>query len=149
MMDSAIMRVFLADDQAGLHSALRLLLEQEPGMELVGEATSADGLLSSVLAAHPNLLLLDWELPDLKAADRGRRLLAVLHTNLPYLHVVVLSGRPESNRSALAAGADSFVSKADPPEKLLTALRNARDSLKHGDGGPPASHDRTPHPPAA
>lgn len=133
------MRVFLADDQAGLHSALRLLLEQEPGMELVGEATHADGLLSSVLATRPDLLLLDWELPELRATEGGRKLLAVLHASLPSLHVVVLSGRPESNRSALAAGADSFVSKADPPENLLTALRSARDG----------SHKRNHHPPAA
>lgn len=133
------MRVFLADDQAGLHSALRLLLEQEPGMELVGEATNADELLSSVLSACPDLLLLDWELPELKAGDGGRRLLAVLHASLPALHVVVLSGRPESNRSALAAGADSFVSKADPPEYLLTTLRSARDGV----------HRRNHHPPAA
>ena len=139
MADSAIMRVFLADDQAGLHSALRLLLEQEPGMELVGEATNADGLLPSVLATRPDLLLLDWELPELKAIEGGRRLLAHLHASLPALHVLVLSGRPESNRSALAAGADSFVSKADPPENLLAALRSARDGV----------HKRNDHPPVA
>jgi DNA-binding NarL/FixJ family response regulator len=139
MTDSAIMRVFLADDQAGLHSALRLLLEQEPGMELVGEATNADGLLSSVLATRPDLLLLDWELPELRATDGGRRLLAALHARLPALHVVVLSGRPESNRSALAAGADSFVSKADPPENLLSTLRSARDGVYRRNNHPPAA----------
>lgn len=150
MMDSAIMRVFLVDDQAGLRSALRLLLEQEPGMALVGEATTVDGLLSLLLSARPDLLLLDWELPDLKAGEKGR-LLALLHASLPHLHVVVLSGRPESNRSALAAGADGFVSKADPPEKLLTALRNARDGVHRRDGEFSHGAEQTHHlqPPAA
>jgi DNA-binding NarL/FixJ family response regulator len=139
MTDSAIMRVFLADDHAELHSALRLLLEQEPGMELVGEATNADGLLAAVLAVRPDLLLLDWELPELRVTNGGSRLLAALHARLPALYVVVLSGRPESNRSALAAGADGFVSKADPPEILLTTLRSARDGV----------HRRNHHPPTA
>jgi DNA-binding NarL/FixJ family response regulator len=45
----------------------------------------------------------------------------------PNLLVVVLSGRPEVRREALAAGADAFVSKVDPPERLLAAL-HAMDS---------------------
>ena len=118
------MRVLLADDQADLRSALRLLLEQEPGVELVGEVADVDTLLSQVEISHPDLLLLDWELPGLPA-DAGRRLLAVLHMCRPFLQVIVLSGRPESNRSALAAGADLFVSKTEPPDRLLAVLRGA------------------------
>lgn len=123
------MRVLLADDQADLRSALRLLLEQESGVELVGEVADVDALLSHIEISHPDLLLLDWELPGLKLADAGRRLLALLHSQQPFLQVFVLSGRPESNRSAMAAGADLFVSKTEPPDRLLAALRGADSTV--------------------
>lgn len=126
------MRVLLADDQADLRSALRLLLEQEPGVESVGEVADVDALLSQVMRFQPDLLLLDWELPGLKPAEAARRLLATLHVQQPFLQVIVLSGRPESNRSALAAGADLFVSKTEPPDRLLAALRDAHLALNRG-----------------
>ncbi len=127
------MRVLLADDQKELRSALRLLLEQEPDTVLVGEVTEVAALIGEVMSAVPDLLLLDWELPELKAADAGKRLLHSLHGQHPHLLVIVLSGRPESSRSALAAGANAFVSKTEPPEKLLAALNSLRRSTNdHG-----------------
>jgi len=128
------MRVFLADDQAKVRSALRLLLEQEPGLSVVGEATEAEGLLVQVQRIQPDLVLLDWELPDLRATDpstpstgsgtsSGQRLLSALHSPGCHLKVIVLSGHLEACEEALAAGADAFVSKGDPPERLLATLR--------------------------
>lgn len=120
------MRVLLADDQKELRSAMRLLLEQEPDTTLVGEVTEVAALVVEVTAASPDLLLLDWELPELKGADAGKRLLQSLHGKHPHLLVIVLSGRPECGRAALAAGANAFVSKTEPPEKLLAALNGLR-----------------------
>lgn len=119
------MRVLLADDQEGVRAALRLVVEQEPGMELVGEVADVSALLDEVSLMQPDLVLLDWELPELKAAEAGRRLLSALHQRSPQVHVIALSGQPESGRRALAAGADAFVSKVEPPERLLWALRSA------------------------
>lgn len=123
------MRVLVADDQSWLRSALRLLLEQEAGVEIVGEAPDVKTLLSMTGKLHPDLILLDWELPGLKPSGRGHAFLATLRSRTVQLHVIVLSGRPESGRLALAAGANAFVSKADPPEKLLAALRQAKHSI--------------------
>lgn len=126
------MRVFLADDQAKVRSALRLLLEQEPGLRVVGEAAEAEELLVQVQATRPDLMLLDWELPGLALAHSirsGKQLLSVLHRYCPNLRVIALSGQLEARRAALAAGADAFVSKGDPPERLLATLRSM--SLKH------------------
>lgn len=121
-----MMRVLLADDQAWLRSAVRLLLEQEPGIEVVGEAAEANILLSIAKSIGPDLILLDWELPGLDAGSSGERLLGTLHSCCPQIAVIVLSGRPEASALALDAGADYFVSKADPPDSLLSALRDAR-----------------------
>jgi DNA-binding NarL/FixJ family response regulator len=114
------MRILLADDQPKVRLGLRLLLEQEEWANVVGEAAGAQSLLAQVEAAQPDLVLLDWSLhrsekPDLLSALRGR---------CPGLAVVVLSGQPEAEQGALAAGADAFVSKADPPERLLAAIRS-------------------------
>jgi DNA-binding NarL/FixJ family response regulator len=126
------MRVFLADDQLKVRSALRLLLEHEPGLYVVGEATEAEELLAQIKATRPDLMLLDWELPGLSLTNSvgpGKQLLSVLHTFYPNLRVIALSGRPEARQAALAAGVDAFVSKGDPPERLLTTLRTM--GLKH------------------
>jgi DNA-binding NarL/FixJ family response regulator len=112
------MRVLLADDQTKVRSALRLLLEQEPGLSVVGEAAEAEDLLAQVEATQPDLVLLDWELPGLRTDDR----LSALRTLCPRLKVIALSGRAGARRAALAAGVDAFVSKGDPPERLLAAV---------------------------
>jgi DNA-binding NarL/FixJ family response regulator len=137
------MRVFLADKQAKVRSALRLLLEQEPGLSVVGEAAEAEGLLAQVQRTRPDLVLLDWELPRLQVTDSlttlrhgsgdvpsspkgqtsGQHLLSALHSLGCHLKVIALSGHVEAREEALTAGADAFVSKGDPPEQLLTTLR--------------------------
>jgi DNA-binding NarL/FixJ family response regulator len=128
------MHIFLADDQPGVRSALRLLLEQEPGLHVVGEAAETETLLTGVQETQPDLLLLDWELParrslahlvdppGTEADDARRRLLTLLHALCPNLFVIALSCGPEARQQALAAGADAFVSKGDPPEHLLATV---------------------------
>ena len=116
------MRILLADDRAKVRSALRLLLEQEPGLSVVGEAASADELLAQVQTAGPDIVLLDWELPGRPAAE----VVSALHECCPGLSVIALSGRPEARRAALAAGCDTFASKGDPPERLLAAVNGCR-----------------------
>lgn len=116
------MRILLADDQPKVRLALRLLLEQEQGVSVVGEAADAKGLLAQIQATGPDLVLLDWGL----RSSAGQRLLATLHEVCPGLSVIVLSGQPGVEEAALAAGAHAFVSKADPPEQLLTAIRSVK-----------------------
>ncbi len=113
------MRVLLADDQAKVRSALRLLLDHEPEIEVLGEAVDATGLLDWVKVTCPDLVLLDWELPGFSPD-----LLTTLRELCPSLTVVALSGKPDARRAAMDAGTDAFVSKGDPPEQLLTAIRN-------------------------
>jgi DNA-binding NarL/FixJ family response regulator len=75
--------------------------------------------LDEAQAQHPDLILLEWELPG----QPGEGLLAELGTLNDGSRVVVLSRQPEARQAALAAGAEAFVSKADAPDKLLAALR--------------------------
>jgi DNA-binding NarL/FixJ family response regulator len=111
-------RVILADDEAPLRSALRLLLEQETGSSVVGEADHAERVYQQVQDQQPHILLLDWELPGLQETALIARLVDIA----PTLHIIALSSRPEARHVALAAGAHGFVGKGDPPNYLLDAL---------------------------
>lgn len=117
------MRILLADDQPQVRFALRVLLEQQPGLAVVGEVSDGSGLLEHVVMTLPDVVLLGWELPGLRATDSLARLRQVC----PGILVVVLSGRIEARIDALSAGADAFVSKGDPPERLLDAIRMEAD----------------------
>ncbi|HZW82398.1 MAG TPA: response regulator [Candidatus Deferrimicrobium sp.] len=119
------MRIILADDQVEVRSALRIVLEHESGFSVVGEAAEMSGLLIQAKESKPDVVLLDWELAQLRISD----LLPVLKHLCPGLKVVALSGRPEASKVALAAGADAFVSKGDQPERLLNTLRGMKEKI--------------------
>ena len=112
------MRILLADDQPQVRFALRVLLESQPGLKVVGEAADTDTLLSQAKTTHPDLVLLGWELPGLASGG----LLPTLRETRSGLLVIALSGRPEAHQAAISAGVDAFVSKSDPPERLLAAI---------------------------
>jgi DNA-binding NarL/FixJ family response regulator len=117
------MRILLADHRLKVRFALRALLEQRPGVEVVGEAVAAEDLLTQIEASCPDLVLLDWKLQGLPAVN----LLSALRRFCPNTRVIVLSGRPEARMAALGAGADAFVSKTDPPGRLLAAIDRLLD----------------------
>lgn len=112
------MRIILAENRRKVRFALRALLEQQPELNVVGEAVDAQNLLAQVAETCPDVILLDWELPGMAADD----LLSALRRKCPDVSVVALSGRVSARGAALAAGADAFVSKGDPPERLLSAI---------------------------
>ncbi|NQT73748.1 MAG: response regulator transcription factor [Chloroflexi bacterium] len=112
------MRVLLAEGRPDVRSALRLLLEQESGVTIESEVTRVEDLLAQLEKRCADLVLLDWELPGLKPEN----LLSSIHHCCPELKIIAISGRPESRKNALGAGADMFVSKADAPETLLEAI---------------------------
>ena len=112
-------RVFLADHHQPVRSALRLLLEHELDLAVVGEADEADQVVAAVGLAHPDLVLLDWGFVE----RAGRGLVAALRQSPLAARVVALSCRPEDGPAAEDAGADAFVCMGEPPERLLGAVR--------------------------
>jgi DNA-binding NarL/FixJ family response regulator len=124
------MRIFIADHEPKVRSALCTLLRRRPGIEVVGDADSLEGLLDRLDASQPDLLLLHWRL-----GQESPTLLARLKREFPGLSVIVLSVRQEACREALAAGAEAFVCKMDPPDKLLAAVERVqrRYALEEGE----------------
>jgi CheY-like chemotaxis protein len=62
------MRILIADDQERVRFALRVLLAQQPGVQVVGEAANGEALLAQASAVAADLALVDWELPRLAEA---------------------------------------------------------------------------------
>jgi DNA-binding NarL/FixJ family response regulator len=123
------MRVLIADPQPKVRFALRVLLQRQPDIEVVGEAVDACSLLAHARSNCPDLVLLGWELPG----EAMESLLRALRTACCESVVIALSGRLEAQRSAITAGVDVFVSKSAPPEQLLAAIASAarRCSQEH------------------
>jgi DNA-binding NarL/FixJ family response regulator len=114
------MYVLLADDQTKERTSLRRLMAQEPELRVVGEVTEAQDLLAQAQVIHPDIVLLDWELPGLEGTD----MLPSLHCLGWPMKVVAYSERAEARQEALAAGADAFVSRDEPLEWLLITLHS-------------------------
>jgi DNA-binding NarL/FixJ family response regulator len=112
------MRILLADNRVKVRFALSALLTQRSHLQIVGEAVDAVDLLEQVSANCPDIVLLDWRIATQVTDD----LIAAVKGSCPHSQVIVLSGRPEAKGAALTAGADYFVSKAEPPERLLETL---------------------------
>ncbi len=118
---SAPVRVVLADDQEMVRAGLRMLIDFQPDLEVVGEA--ADGLEAVDIATRlrPDVVLMDVRMPHCDGIEAARRVLAAL----PDVTVVVLTTFDEdgSLAEALRAGVSGFLLKTAPPEQLLHAIR--------------------------
>ena len=116
-------RLLLVDDHAVVRSGLRMLLENERDVEIVGEAASASEAISSVLRLKPNVILMDIGLPDLSGIEATRE----IKTQASDVSVVALTIHEDEEYffKMLEAGASGYVPKRAAPEELLTAIRAA------------------------
>lgn len=112
------MEFFLADEMKSMRFALTALLEQDPTWKVVGQVSSGEDLFDLIEAYQPDFLLIDWNLPACNCED----FIPALKQSKLNLGVIVMSARPELILKANSAGADAFISKTEPPEKLLWAI---------------------------
>ena len=114
-------RVFVVDDHPIVRQGLALLIDQEPDLEVCGEAEEAETALAAIAASRPDVLLLDISLPGPDGID----LLKTIRATDPALPVLVLSMHDESMYAerALRAGANGYIMKQEATENVLVALR--------------------------
>lgn len=110
MSEQRKVRVVLVDDVPELRLLVRVTLEDDPGIEVVGEAANGRAGVEVVRATDPDLVLLDLSMPDMD----GLEAIPLMRENAPNARVVVLSGH-EAGRVSLEAldqGASRYINKA-------------------------------------
>ncbi|MGI8456839.1 MAG: response regulator [Propionibacteriaceae bacterium] len=113
--------VVIADDQPLVRSGLRMILEGEPDIEIIGEAADGDEAVALVAASPPDVLLLDVQMPGLDGLDAMTRIAAM---DTP-TRVVMLTtfDLDEYVYRAMRAGASGFLLKDMPGEDIVIAIR--------------------------
>ncbi len=115
-------RAFLCDDADGYRELVRAVLEPE-GFEVVGEAADGQSCLDAVVAAAPDLILLDVSMPRLD----GCQALPGLRERTPGAKIVMLSTAPAADQAeeCLRLGADAYVQKPVDLFELPALVRAA------------------------
>jgi DNA-binding NarL/FixJ family response regulator len=123
-----MIRVYLADAQREERSALRLLL-LDLKMEVVGEAADWSTLLAQAPSSGTDMLLVDWALLPIAP----REALEELRKAYPAALVIVLISYLDARQqAALSAGADAFISKGEPPQRVAERLEAVAASVPAG-----------------
>lgn len=122
-------RVLVVDDQAMIRAGFRMLLGDEPDIEVVAEASTGLQAVHAAAKFDPDVVLMDIRMPELDGLEATRRIIAAD----PDARVLILTtfDLDEYVYEALHSGASGFVLKDDPPEQLIAAVRTvaAGDAL--------------------
>lgn len=121
-------RLLLADDQALVRGALAALLTLEADLDVVAEVSRGDEVLAAARQNHPDVCLIDIEMPGLD----GIEVVQLLSRELPATRSLIVTtfGRPGYMRRALEAGATGFVVKDTPAHDLAEAVRRVHAGQK-------------------
>ena len=116
-------RLLLVDDHAVVRSGLKMLLESERDVEILGEAASASEAIEATMRLKPDVVLMDIGLPDLSGIDATLQ----IKKKAPQVAIVALTIHEDEEYffKMLEAGASGYVPKRAAPEELITAIRAA------------------------
>lgn len=114
-------RVLIADDQALLRGGLRMILDAQDDLEVVGEAIDGRDAVEQVHRLQPDVVVMDVRMPSMDGIEATRQLSALV----PAARVLILTmfELDEYVFEALRAGASGFLLKDRPPEELVAAVR--------------------------
>jgi DNA-binding NarL/FixJ family response regulator len=114
-------RVFLADDHMVMLDGLRLLVEKQSDMKVVGASSSGNETVEQVIELRPDIVVMDIAMPELNGIEATWQ----IHESVPDTRVVILSmhSTPEYIFQALRAGALGYVLKQSAGSELVEAIR--------------------------
>jgi DNA-binding NarL/FixJ family response regulator len=115
-------RVVVADDHALFREGLKRVLEEDPDVEIVGEANDGMELLALLPQLTPDLILLDISMPNL----RGIEALPEIKRMHPHAKILILTMHREYLYETIAAGADGYFLKSETDTVLFTAMEKVR-----------------------
>ena len=119
-----MIRILLVDDQALVRAGFRMILDAEPEMEVVGEASDGREAIDQVRSLRPDVVLMDIRMPELDGLEASRRILTdgVAGDDPPRILMLTTFDLDEYVYEALRAGASGFLLKDTPPEQLVAAI---------------------------
>ncbi|MBZ5735828.1 response regulator transcription factor [Nocardioides sp. TRM66260-LWL] len=127
MSDEAPIRVVLVDDQDLFREGVRIIVDAQPGLEVVGVAGDGQQALRVVEETQPDVVLMDLRMPEMDGVEATRRLLApeAVAARARPLRVIVLTTFNLDDRAATAIrhGASGFLLKSTTPDALREAIR--------------------------
>ena len=126
---TAPIRVLLVDDHALLRAGFRTILDTQPDITVVGEASTGAEAVAQAAALHPDVITMDVQMPDMDGIEATRRLVADPAVSAA-IAVVTTFDRDDYLYQALEAGASGFLLKNAGAEDLISAVR----ALAAGDG---------------
>ena len=116
-----MIRVLIADDQALVRGAFRMMLDAEPDIEVIGEASDGRAAIEQARLHKPDLVLMDVRMPAMDGIEATRRLLA--GSAAPRVLMLTTFDLDEYVYEAMKAGASGFMLKNAPPDELAAAVR--------------------------
>ena len=120
-MEKKAIRILLADDHNIMRRGLRLLLERQPGFEVVAEAADGREAADRAEATHPDIAVLDIAMPNMSGIEAAQRIRALL----PQVAIVILSMHSDESYvlRALKAGAKGYLLKDSAESDLIEAIK--------------------------
>lgn len=118
---AAPIHVALVDDQALIRSGLAMLIDSQPDLEVVAQASDGREAAASVAVAGADVVLMDVRMPGMDGIEATRALLR--RSDAPRVVVLTTFDLDEHVMDAIEAGASGFLLKDAPPEELLAAIR--------------------------
>lgn len=118
-------RVVLADDQPLVRAGLRMIVDTEPDLELVGEAANGQEVVDLCRTVGADVVLMDVRMPVMDGIEATRRITGL--TDPPRVLVLTTFDLDEIVYDALRAGASGFLLKDAPEDRLTTAIRVVAD----------------------
>ena len=118
-----MIRVLVADDQALVRGSFRLLVDTDPGLQVIGEAATGAEAVEVATRDKPDVLLMDIRMPVMDGIAATRQITASEQTAGVRVLILTTFDLDDYVYAALRAGASGFLLKDTPPADLLTAIR--------------------------
>jgi DNA-binding NarL/FixJ family response regulator len=116
-------RVLLVDDQQLVRTGFRMILADEEGIEVVGEASNGQEAVDAASSLGPDVVVMDIRMPVLDGVEATRRLLGDAEASGPRVLILTTFDADEHVVEALRAGASGFLLKDVPPPDFVRAIR--------------------------